>query len=101
MALLPTHIAKRPVVPGVLGNVADLVDRVVMQEHLDDTGRASESGRCTPTSRLPLLASFETCCSLIRFFPITAAQVVARKKVGQMLHVAVYKPNAMKQTDAR
>lgn len=34
VALLPADIAERPVVPGVLGDVADLVDRVVMQEHL-------------------------------------------------------------------
>ena len=26
VALLPAHIAERPVVPGVLGDVADLVD---------------------------------------------------------------------------
>lgn len=34
VALLPADIAKSPVVPGVLGDVADLVDRVVMQQHL-------------------------------------------------------------------
>lgn len=36
VALLPADIAKGSVVPGVLGNVADLVDWVVMQEHLND-----------------------------------------------------------------
>lgn len=36
VALLPTDITKGSVVPGVLGNVADLMDRVVMQEHLHD-----------------------------------------------------------------
>ncbi len=34
VALFPADIAKGPVVPGVLGDVADLVDWVVMQEHL-------------------------------------------------------------------
>lgn len=32
--LLPTDVAEGPVVPGVLGDVADLVDRVVVEEHL-------------------------------------------------------------------
>lgn len=34
VAFLPADVAKGPVVPGVLGDVADLVDRVVMQQHL-------------------------------------------------------------------
>lgn len=34
VALLPADIAKGPVVPGVLGDVADLVHWVVMHEHL-------------------------------------------------------------------
>lgn len=34
VALLPADIAEGPVVPGVLGDVADLVHRVVMQQHL-------------------------------------------------------------------
>lgn len=34
VALLPADVAKGPVVPGVLCDVADLVDRVVMHEHL-------------------------------------------------------------------
>lgn len=40
VALLPADVAKGPVVPRVLGDVADLVDRVVMQQHL-------HSIRCT------------------------------------------------------
>lgn len=34
VALLPADVAEGPVVPGVLGDVADLVHRVVMQQHL-------------------------------------------------------------------
>lgn len=34
VALLPTDVPEGPVVPGVLGDVADLVDRVVMEKHL-------------------------------------------------------------------
>lgn len=34
VALLPTDVTEGPVVPGVLGDVADLVDRVVMEKHL-------------------------------------------------------------------
>lgn len=39
VTLLPTDVAEGPVVPGVLGDVADLVDRVVMEEHLRNTRR--------------------------------------------------------------
>lgn len=34
VALLAADVAEGPVVPGVLGDVADLVHRVVMQQHL-------------------------------------------------------------------
>lgn len=34
VAFLPADVAEGPVVPGVLGDVADLVDRVVMQQDL-------------------------------------------------------------------
>lgn len=34
VALLPTDVTEGPVVPGVLGDVADLVDRVVVEKHL-------------------------------------------------------------------
>lgn len=34
VALLSADVAEGPVVPGVLGDVADLVHRVVMQQHL-------------------------------------------------------------------
>lgn len=34
VALFPADIAKGPMVPGVLGDVADLMDWVMMQEHL-------------------------------------------------------------------
>lgn len=37
VTLLPTDVAEGPVVPGVLGDVADLVDRVVMEEYLRST----------------------------------------------------------------
>lgn len=39
VTLLPADVAEGPVVPGVLGDVADLVDRVVVEEHLRNTQR--------------------------------------------------------------
>lgn len=34
VAFLPAHVAEGAVIPGVLGDVADLVDRVVMKQDL-------------------------------------------------------------------
>lgn len=49
VALLPADIAEGPVVPGVLGDVADLVDWVVMQEHLHGTDtKCYRIRRCGP-----------------------------------------------------
>lgn len=45
VTLLPTDVAEGPVVPGVLGDVADLVDRVVMEQHLSNTQRRGKGGR--------------------------------------------------------
>lgn len=42
VALLPADVAEGPVVPGVLGDVADLVHRVVMQQHLRFVGVGGE-----------------------------------------------------------
>lgn len=47
VSLLPTDVAEGPVVPGVLGDVADLVDRVVMEEHLRNTQRKGFKQRRT------------------------------------------------------
>ena len=49
VALLPADIAEGPVVPGVLGDVADLMDWVVMQEHLHGTDtKCYRIRRCGP-----------------------------------------------------
>lgn len=46
VALLSTNVTEGPVVPGVLGNVANFMDRMLMLEYLDNGGRDQKLFTC-------------------------------------------------------